>query len=173
MFCYLEMDVDMDDFNNNASSESLPSVSALFSDPQDPAHFKCDMSLATSESLPSISVLFDHLQDLAHLEYDMSSATSVYCEATISIDSCPKCATGPGICDQYEWEKRRYPSINWLDLLNRVEKLQPWLEDCLEKKDVLIFRDAFIKNTKTIKPNHDFVYGERSGYYGPRGEALV
>ena len=102
MFCYLEMDADMDEFNNYSSSESLPSVSALFSDPQDPAHFKCDMSPATAESLPSISVLFDHLRDSAHLECDISSATSVNCEATTSLDSCPKCATGPGICDQCE-----------------------------------------------------------------------
>jgi hypothetical protein len=81
------------------------------------------MSTVTSESLPSISGLFNHplttsvnyekvlnskgAQEQAREFNTFKPTTPPY----TSLESCPKYATGPGIYDQCEWERRGYPSI--------------------------------------------------------------
>jgi hypothetical protein len=114
-----------------------------------------------------------------------------------SKDSCPECQTKlPGplpagllirerierceVCNQKkveraqtQWAQRGYPEINWSDLSNRVERYIPWLTECLERRDVPIFRKEYTKVRSRFEYEDFLIANPRSGYYGPRGEDIV
>ena len=115
----------------------------------------------------------------------------------ISPDSCPECQTKlPGplppkllirekierckVCNQkkveraqIQWAQRGYPEIQWSDLSNRVERYIPWLTECLEKRDVPLFRKEYTKVRSRFEHEDFLITNPRSGYYGPRGEDIM
>ena len=112
-------------------------------------------------------------------------------------DSCPECQTKlPGplpagllirerierceVCNQKkveraqtQWAQRGYPEINWSDLSDRVERYIPWLTECLEKRDVPLFREEYTKVRSRFEHEDFLITNPRSGYYGPRGEDIM
>jgi hypothetical protein len=61
------------------------------------------------------------------------------------IERCQVCNQKKVERAQTQWAQRGYPEINWSDLSNRVERCIPWLTECLERRDVPIFRKEYTK----------------------------
>lgn len=89
------------------------------------------------------------------------------------IEGCETCTRKEVERAQNDWAHRGYPEINWSDLPNRLERHIPWLVNCLNNKDVPIFRKNYIEARSGINSQNFLIENPRSGYYGPRGEQIM